>query len=320
MSFEGLELSLVPFYLCAAVMTEDSLKRVESAVRVRPTFIRRFVASPVRENLFISVRSYDGSLSSRLLLETVIGKSELKRLTVLTDNQMTRRKNLIGSQDILSSPESSRARKRSSKQSSILEEAGAAAAKAEEELKFATGIGIVFVEMDLIVATVAAINVQYPELNARHYHSSVAGLLGDKGAAAEELLTAIRSGGTRCVVSSNALLLGLDISHVRVVVMLLKLHDEADLLQGFGRAGRDGKKAMCELWLKDRKNVEETDTKMSAFFIGLKTSVCVNVFFRNYFRIEGSDAESKAVSCGSCDLCSTDRFLRRTKNALKVKI
>ena len=259
-------------------------------VQIRQAFVAGFAVSPFRRNLFVGIRPFEGSLSDPGLLGAVIGRTALGRFKE-AGARSSRQQVASASQEVLiarsspgSSPGSSwRTRKKSHKQSQNEEQASNKQKSAEEQSLFRAGVGIVFVEMDLIAPVMAEVTKQFPHLLPRHFHSGVGGADGDKQETAEKVLLDIADGTTRCIVTSNALLLGVNIPDVRVVVVLMKIHGDSDIVQAFGRAGRDGKLAYCQVWYKDRKDPSKQASMFAHFWSDLQNAACVNQFLSFYF-------------------------------------
>lgn len=59
-----------------------------------------------------------------------------------------------------------------------------------------------------------------------------------------------RQGPVTWMIATSAFGLGIDYAQVRQVIVLDSVHQSSDLLQFFGRAGRDGEPAFCTLFIK----------------------------------------------------------------------
>jgi hypothetical protein len=115
-------------------------------------------------------------------------------------------------------------------------------------------------------------------------------------------------GSCPVLVATSGLLYGVDYPSVRQVIFVGGAYSMADLVQGLGRAGRDGELSECTVMLVVGKRVEG-DAEVAEFF--QRTSHrCRAVGLSAIF---DSPALASKTSCGLCDVCRRAGARRATR-------
>ncbi len=143
----------------------------------------------------------------------------------------------------------------------------------------------------------------------------------------EQIEEAVKGREIDILVSTVAFGLGIDIPHVRQVIVV-NSRSLASVMQQWGRAGRDGSPAKCMLFYsrKDflpRSNSSADDIKRQEQlkrFVQNDESVCRWASICKYFG--AGRGELPAAGCGKCDVCVTplrhENFAREVRFVLGV--